>query len=54
MIVLRAQGIPPNLPYWEDKIDNGVCKPAGGLADLQQADGDIQFDDGMRFRLSTT
>lgn len=53
MIVLRAQGIPPNPPFWEDKIDNGVCKPATGLADLQQADGDILFDDGTRFRLST-
>lgn len=53
MLVLKAQGVPINRQYWQNKLFGGVCKEAGGLGDLSAADGVNSFDDGTNFTVRT-
>lgn len=53
MIVLKAQGVPINRHYWQNKLFGGVCKDASRLEDLSAADGVNSFDDGTNFTVQT-
>lgn len=53
MVVLKAQGVPINRAYWQNKLFGGVCREASGLGDLTAADGVNSFDDGTNFTVRT-